>query len=60
MNTKKCLSKNLSPREKYYSGEITADEYLKEIEKSDEGDRKRRTIEKEFNRQSNHLSKMLV
>ncbi|MEL7567519.1 MAG: hypothetical protein AAGU27_21945 [Dehalobacterium sp.] len=37
-------------REQYFAGKISAKEYLERIEQSKEGDRRRRSIEEQFNK----------
>ncbi|MED0678637.1 hypothetical protein [Aneurinibacillus thermoaerophilus] len=42
------VAKKESLREQYYAGKISADEFLKRLFDSKDGDRKRKRIEKKF------------
>ncbi|MFE4203242.1 hypothetical protein [Aneurinibacillus aneurinilyticus] len=42
------VAKKESPREQYYAGKISAEEFLKRLFDSKDGDRKRKRIEKKF------------
>jgi len=46
-----------APNEEYFSGNITADQYLQRVEKSTESDRKRRAIEERVNKLSERVRK---